>query len=65
MINRIAILGTGLLGTSVGLALRASGFTGEITGWNRTPEEAHYGLRAGAFDSVAEDAVEGARSRPL
>jgi prephenate dehydrogenase len=62
MINRIAILGTGLLGTSVGLALRASGFTGEITGWNRTAGEAHAGLRMGAFTAVAEDAMEGARA---
>ena len=31
-IERIAILGTGLLGTSVGLALRESGFKGTITG---------------------------------
>jgi prephenate dehydrogenase len=62
MISRIAILGTGLLGTSVGLALRAAGFTGEITGWNRTPGEAHHAMRMGAFTSVTEDAIEGARS---
>jgi prephenate dehydrogenase len=65
MISRIAILGTGLLGTSVGLALRAAGFTGEITGWNRTPGEAHHAMRMGAFTSVAEDAIEGARSSEL
>ena len=40
MIERIAILGTGLLGTSVGLALRAAGFRGAITGWNRSAEQA-------------------------
>jgi prephenate dehydrogenase len=40
MIERIAILGTGLLGTSVGLALRAAGFEGTITGWNRSAEGA-------------------------
>ena len=39
MIERIAILGTGLLGTSVGLALRAAGFAA-IVGWNRGPEQA-------------------------
>jgi len=62
MIERIAILGTGLLGTSAGLALRASGFQGEITGWNRTPSEAHYALRMGALSAVAEDAIEAARA---
>ena len=40
MIERIAILGTGLLGTSVGLALRAAGFRGSIVGWNRSVEGA-------------------------
>src|ERR1700691_3649324 len=62
MIERIAILGTGLLGASTGLALRAAGFTGEITGWNRTPDEAHYAMRMGALSAVAEDAIEGARA---
>ena len=32
MIERIAIFGTGLLGASTGLALRASGFRGSIVG---------------------------------
>jgi prephenate dehydrogenase len=39
MIDRISILGTGLLGTSVGLALRAAGYQGSIIGWNRSPEQ--------------------------
>ena len=62
MINRIAILGTGLLGTSVGLALRDAGFEGEITGWNRTLEEAHAAHRMGALTAVKEDAIEAAHS---
>jgi prephenate dehydrogenase len=62
MIQRIAILGTGLLGTSVGLGLRAAGFSGEIIGWNRTPEEAHYAHRMGALSAVREDAVETAQT---
>ncbi len=62
MINRIAILGTGLLGTSAGLALRAAGFEGEITGWNRTLEEAHYAQRMGALTTVNGDAMEAAWS---
>ena len=54
MIERIAILGTGLLGTSVGLALRASGYRGSITGWNRGTEQAEAALRMGAVDSVSK-----------
>jgi len=62
MISRIAILGTGLLGTSVGLALRAAGFKGTIAGWNRSPEAAQLALNLGAIDSIAPDAVEAARA---
>ncbi len=61
MIERISILGTGLLGTSVGLALRAAGFKGKITGWNRSPEQGQLALKMGAVDSLAADAIEAAR----
>jgi len=61
MIERIAILGTGLLGTSAGLALRAAGFPGTIVGWNRSPEQARVALAMGALDSVAADPLEAAR----
>ena len=62
MIERIAILGTGLLGTSVGLALRAAGFEGTITGWNRSAEGAESALKMGALDSIAPDGAEAARA---
>jgi prephenate dehydrogenase len=61
MIERISILGTGLLGTSVGLALRAAGFHGSIAGWNRSAEGARLALEAGAIDSVATDPLKMAR----
>lgn len=61
MIERIAILGTGLLGTSVGLALRAAGFRGAIIGWNRSKDHAELAQRMGAIDSVAADAMQAAR----
>ena len=61
MIERIAIFGTGLLGTSVGLALRASGFRGSLTGWNRSPEGAQTALKMGAIDSIVTDALQAAR----
>jgi prephenate dehydrogenase len=62
MINRIAILGTGLLGTSAGLALRAAGYKGSIVGWNRSPEQAQLAHSMGAIDSVAADPIEAARA---
>ena len=61
MIERIAILGTGLLGTSVGLALRAAGFRGSIIGWNRGTTGAETALKAGAIDSIAADPLQAAR----
>jgi prephenate dehydrogenase len=61
MIERIAILGTGLLGTSAGLALRAAGFRGRIVGWNRSAEGAQTALDAGAIDSIAADPLGAAR----
>jgi prephenate dehydrogenase len=62
MIDRIAILGTGLLGTSAGLALRASGFHGSITGWNRSSGQAQLALEMGAIDSIATDPIEAAKA---
>jgi prephenate dehydrogenase len=62
MIERISILGTGLLGTSVGLALRKAGFRGAITGWNRSSEQGQLALKLGAVDSLAVDGVEAAQA---
>lgn len=61
MVSRISILGTGLLGTSVGLALRAAGFGGSISGWNRGAEGARIALERGAVDELAADPMEAAR----
>jgi len=60
MIERIAILGTGLLGASVGLALRVAGFSGSIVGWNRGAEGAKIALAAGAIDSIVADPLQAA-----
>jgi len=60
MIERIAILGTGLLGASAGLALRAAGFKGSIVGWNRGAEGAQVALKSGAIDSIAVDPISAA-----
>jgi prephenate dehydrogenase len=61
MIERIAILGTGLLGTSLGLALRAAGFKGSIAGWNRSADGGREALAMGAVDLIATDAIALAR----
>jgi prephenate dehydrogenase len=61
MIERISILGTGLLGTSIGLALRAAGFRGSIVGWNRSPEGAQAAFAMAAIDSIAADPLQAVR----
>jgi prephenate dehydrogenase len=65
MIERISILGTGLLGTSVGLALRAAGYRGSLVGWNRSAEGGQTALRMGAVDSLAADGIEAAQTSQL
>ncbi|MGH9617998.1 MAG: prephenate dehydrogenase, partial [Acidobacteriaceae bacterium] len=60
-IHSISILGTGLIGSSVGLALRANGFTGSIVGWDRTQLEAETAREKGAIDNVAADPLIAAR----
>ena len=61
MIESIAILGTGLLGTSAGLALRAAGFRGSIVGWNRGADGAQVALTMGAIDRIATDPLQAAK----
>lgn len=56
-IQSVTILGTGLIGASIGLALRAQGFAGAITGWDRTPSEAEIARDRGAVDVVADDPI--------
>lgn len=55
--QRITILGTGLIGASIGLALRAQGFGGTIFGWDKDPAELGIALSRGAIDEAAEDPV--------
>jgi len=62
MIDQISIFGTGLLGTSAGLALHATGYKGSIIGWNRSAEQGQLALAMGAIDSIASDPIEAARS---
>ncbi len=64
-IHRITILGTGLIGASVGLALRDAQFPGEIVGWDRHPSQVSLALERGAVDSIAGDAIAAAVSSDL
>lgn len=61
--RRVALVGLGLLGGSLGLALKKAGFTGRIVGYARRAETRELALRTGAIDEAFADAnatVEGA-----
>ena len=57
--RRVAIVGTGLIGASVGLALQASGFEGEVVGWDANAAELQAARELGAIDRTlaGRDAV--------
>jgi prephenate dehydrogenase len=62
--ERIFIIGTGLIGASTGLALRAAGFGGRIDGWDTSQLEMASAVQMGAIDGRAasrENALELAR----
>lgn len=50
MMRRVLIVGTGLIGGSIGLALRAAGFEGEIIGTGPTEERFKIAQERGAID---------------
>ena len=62
---RIAILGVGLIGGSIGLAAREGCESPEIVGFGRDPERLARARELGALDTVAgslEEALDGARA---
>jgi prephenate dehydrogenase len=54
----ILIIGTGLIGSSVGLALRQAGFTGTITGIDASGDELKTAETSGAIDRAARSPQE-------
>ncbi|WP_158942354.1 prephenate dehydrogenase [Granulicella sp. S190] len=62
--ERVFIIGTGLIGASTGLALRSAGFGGRIDGWDTSQLEMASAVQMGAIDGRAasrESALELAR----
>lgn len=55
--KRLTIIGTGLIGSSVGLALREARFDGEIFGWDKNPSELAIALSRGAISHAVEDPI--------
>ncbi len=65
MIQRLAIVGVGLLGGSIALAARAQGAAREIVGIGRDRARLDAPLRAGAVDRVTTDLATGVRDADL
>jgi prephenate dehydrogenase len=59
-VSNAAIIGTGLIGTSVGLALRASGW--HVTGWDPDPAALQVARELAAIDEPARNAAEAIQS---
>ncbi|MEM9881427.1 MAG: prephenate dehydrogenase [Planctomycetota bacterium] len=57
-VSRVVIVGTGLVGASVGLGLKRAGFTGRVVGVGRTPATLETAKRVGAIDEGTADLAE-------
>lgn len=53
MMERVLIVGTGLIGASVGLALRSAGYVGRIDGWDLSSLELATAVQMGSIDGKA------------
>jgi prephenate dehydrogenase len=56
--QRIAILGVGLIGGSLALALKKAGVVGEVTGYGRNPDHLATAQQRGVIDRGTTDAAE-------
>ncbi len=63
--NRVALIGLGLIASSMSHAMRARGLAGEIVGHARSPETRATALRIGLCERVYETAAEAVRGADL
>ncbi|KAF1019624.1 MAG: Cyclohexadienyl dehydrogenase [Paracidovorax wautersii] len=63
--QRVAIIGCGLMGGSLALALRAAGRAGHITGYSTTPASLQAALDQGVIDQAATSAAQAAQGADL
>jgi prephenate dehydrogenase len=55
VVERITVVGVGLIGGSLALALKESGAVGEVIGWDRNPEHMQRALELGIVDKISDD----------
>lgn len=63
--KRVAILGLGLMGGSLGLAIKARGLPWQVAGFTRTPARGRKALKRGAVDFLYDEPVEAVRGADL
>lgn len=63
--DRVAIIGIGLLGGSIGLALKAGGLCGKVVGVGRSEASIEAGLQIGAIDEAFDEPSEAAAAADL
>ncbi|MEM7718972.1 MAG: prephenate/arogenate dehydrogenase family protein [Pseudomonadota bacterium] len=63
--DRVALIGLGLIAGSMSLALRRSGFDGEIVGYARSAETRQIARDIGLVDRVCETAIDAAEGADL
>lgn len=63
--QHVAILGLGLMGGSLGLALKAGGFRGTVAAYARRPETLQLARRLGLADRLCPDPLEAVRDADL
>jgi prephenate dehydrogenase len=61
-VRTVAIFGTGLIGASVGLALRAQGFAGDVVGWDKDQKQLHTAFEREAITLIAQDPMQAAQN---
>ncbi|MEF8787505.1 MAG: prephenate dehydrogenase/arogenate dehydrogenase family protein, partial [Planctomycetota bacterium] len=65
LFEQVTIIGTGLMGGSMGMDLRARGLAGEVVGVGRRQVSIDRALDAGACDRVTLDTAEGVAGADL
>lgn len=61
IIERLAVIGTGLIGGSLARALRGAGVVGSIVGYDADPRNLEQALALGVVDEIAPNAAEAVR----
>jgi cyclohexadieny/prephenate dehydrogenase len=65
LFDRVALVGVGLIGSSMALAMRRAGLAGHIAGYAHTPEIVERAKKAGFADSMQDDLASCVRGADL